>query len=283
MPVPVKSFFILIAFSAIFLFFLTTSWAAMNFTLDGIKDDLTAIDSDQEIEISFSFNNVSGDKSYYLQAAFKAKDGTRYFGWTQNERGGWYQYDEGDFTNFYLIRIEDGSKSASLKAKPDNQSSYFKGSGEYILKLFRFTEGGSKTASDNQVELAIREPTTTPTFTPTPEPEEESEEESVSPTATSTSSPTPTPTPRAVEVIGATLSGEVLGKEEASQQALYPWEATEGAEEEEATSAKKSISPLIFLGLGFVFLSAAAYRLWYTFYRKGMTKDETKEKSKIVD
>ena len=120
--------------------------------------------------------------------------------------------------------------------------------------------------------------------TPTPEPEEENEEESASATPTPTSTPIPTPTPKAVKAMGATLSGEVLGEEEASPEAFYPWEATdEAAAAQEATASKKGILPLALLILGLAFLGGAAYwgwhRLWYTQMSGGTKKKKEDEVS----
>jgi hypothetical protein len=279
MPVPVKSFFLLIAFSAIFLFSPGVVFAQV--VINEILPDPT--DGSDWIEL---YNTTNQDV----------------------DLNGWIVDDEGTKTNMLEIgeitigahafwfsevgsRLNKGGDTIYLinnQGLTVDEYQYTASPG-LDISLGRMPDGGDWGTCDPPTPEAenqciIPTPIPTPSSTPTPEPEEESEEESVSPTSAPTSSPTPTP--KAVKVIGATLSGEVLGKEEASQQALYPWEATEGGEEEgEATSVKKSISPLIFLGLGLVFLSAAAYRLWYTFYRKGMTKgkDEIKEKSKIID
>lgn len=86
---------------------------------------------------------------------------------------------------------------------------------------------------------------------------------------------TPTPTLKIVPaptkkpaVKTASDSGEVLGEEESSPAAFYPWEATEEEKinQESTPSAKNKLLPKIFLGAGFSFLFGVAFWLWYNFY-----------------
>jgi len=93
--------------------------------------------------------------------------------------------------------------------------------------------------------------------------------------STSTPTPTPTPTPTLRQTIipsltpkatikTASKSGEVLGEEEATLSAFYPYEATEGAKENETTSsAKNKLWPKIFLVVGLLFVFAGAFWGWY--------------------
>ncbi len=91
---------------------------------------------------------------------------------------------------------------------------------------------------------------------------------SVSPTPTPKATVTPSLTPKVISKT-ASDSGEVLGEEVATLSAFYPYQASDGAEENEASlSAKNRIFPKVFLvsGLLIIFVSAfwAWYRLWYT-------------------
>lgn len=112
-------------------------------------------------------------------------------------------------------------------------------------------------------------PSPSPSPSPTPSPSQ-SQSPTLSPSPqTETNShldeaPSPTPTPKPVKVVGATLLGEILG-EESSPAAFYSWEASEEAEDQEATEASKtSFLPKLFLGLGLGFLFASGFYLWYT-------------------
>ncbi len=93
----------------------------------------------------------------------------------------------------------------------------------------------------------------------------------VSSSGDSTTTPTPiqTPTPKpTTQKTPAPKSspGEILG-EKTDTTSFFPWEATEeGEEEKEATSSKKGILPLVFLGSGLAVLGGAAYWAWYNLY-----------------
>ncbi len=84
-----------------------------------------------------------------------------------------------------------------------------------------------------------------------------------------TSSPSPSPSPKPIKVIGLSLSGGVLGEEKASEAGFFLWEATEEAENQEATGASESkFIPKLFLGLGLVFLIISGCCVWYTQLKK---------------
>ncbi|HUS51994.1 MAG TPA: hypothetical protein VMX77_00845, partial [Candidatus Bathyarchaeia archaeon] len=84
----------------------------------------------------------------------------------------------------------------------------------------------------------------------------------------------PLPTSKSLVEKSTSSAGKVLGGETLATASFYPWEATEEAEEEEATSSGKKVLPLIFLGLGLAILGSSSYWLWYTFYRKGIDKSK---------
>lgn len=150
----------------------------------------TSIAEDQEIEatVNLSLQN-QGNKIYYLEGAFKREGGTNYFGQTWNDTD-WVGYSStnADKSLKSITTTSEGSWSGVLKIKLDTTSSQLTGSGNYILKINRFTSSGSSpTASDNEATLAvIVNSTPTPTATPTP---------TNTPTPTPTSTPTPTKSP----------------------------------------------------------------------------------------
>jgi len=89
-------------------------------------------------------------------------------------------------------------------------------------------------------------------------------------TPSSISNQTPSPiaisisNPKPIKVTGAALLGKVLG-EESSPAGFYPWEATEEAENQEATGAPKTqFIPKLFLCSGLVFLVVSGLYLWFT-------------------
>jgi len=273
----------------IFLLFPEKVFGEMVFKFDGIESNPESIEYDQEVKLNFSFKDVNPPKTYYLEAAFKHIDGTRYFGWTKNDREQWYQYEEDALANFFKFEINESSKSGSLFAKPDHESTYFKGSGKYFLKLYKITEGGSKEGS-NAIEITINGPTLTPTpeptetpqptDTPTPGPTD-------TPTPTTTSAPTSTPTPKAsltptkkptpslTLTPTATPSGEILGQE-ASESALGQLSDEDNKatpSSEGSGNIKKIIFPAvaIIVGIGFIGFSV------FSFLKGRRQKEEPEE------
>ena len=130
---------------SLFFFFASSCFAAIELQIDGIKDNLTEINYDQEIQINTSLTGVSGKKEYYLEALFTfSSGGPRYFGSTLGSDGNWYSYGE-NYNNFLKIETnEDGDWSGILKAKPNKDAEGFKGTGEYILKLTRYVTTNNK-------------------------------------------------------------------------------------------------------------------------------------------
>ncbi|MCJ7792793.1 MAG: hypothetical protein MUP45_02350 [Candidatus Marinimicrobia bacterium] len=89
-----------------------------------------------------------------------------------------------------------------------------------------------------------------------------------SPATSSQSSSTFTPSLKPIKVIGAILSGEILG-EESTAAGFYPWEATEEGEGQEATeNAKIQSLPKIIFVLGLIFLLSAAAHFCYNSRRE---------------
>lgn len=156
----------------------------------------TSISSDQEIEatINLTLQN-QGNKVYYLEGAFKREGATNYFGVSWNDID-WVNYtsSNNDKSLKSITTSPEGSWSGVLKTKLDTNSSQFTGSGNYILKINRFTATGSTpTSSDNEITLAI---TALPTDTPTPtQPPTSTPTQTQTPTPTPTKTLTPTPTP----------------------------------------------------------------------------------------
>lgn len=146
-----------------------------------IGDAPNNLNYSEEFNVSVNLNGAPKNTTYYLQVAFTAPENPAYFGYTQKNDGSWYKYGE-TYDNFYQITIdEEGSWSGKIKGKPDSEDKDFKGSGNYILKVGRFTTSGkSHDWSDNSLTLNIQAPP--PSSTPIP-------------TVTPTSKPTPTPKP----------------------------------------------------------------------------------------
>lgn len=266
-----KTYFIAVIF-VIFFLFPEKVFGEMVFKFDGIESNPESIEYNQEVKLNFSFEDVNPPKIYYLEAAFKHIDGTRYFGWTKNDREQWYQYEEDALTNFFKFEINESGKSGSLFAKPDYESTYFKGTGKYFLKIYKITEGGSKEGS-NAIEITINSPspTPTPTFTPTPEPTEilpppdpTSTPTPIPPTATPLP-PTPTPTKKLTPTPTIIEKGEVLASSSGAIEENGPFtlgeQQAEGETAETASDKKNYLFPASagILGLGFIGFSVFSF------------------------
>jgi len=263
------SFFI---FTAVFLFFVfpTISLAAMSFTVDEIVGNPKELPVGEELKVKVSFSGVSGEKQYYLFLAFrKPESGAYNFGFTQNNDGDWIKYGD-SFDNFYKIEIKESSWSGILKVRSDYEAKGFKDEGEYQIRAGRYVSSDNASWTENQdLRIVLKAPTLTPTptliLTPTPEPINNPTPTPKPPTSTPTPKQTVTPslTPKPTSKT-ASESGEVLGEEVATLSAFYPYEATEGAGENEATSsAKNKLWPKVFLVVGLLLVFASAFWGWY--------------------
>ncbi len=185
----VKLKYTVIAISLL-LFPLFHSSVSAAMSLD-IKSGPEKINLDEEAEIEVAFSSSQKKTIYYLQTAFTVSGKTAYFGYTQKNDGSWHNYSE-SFDNFFQITTdEEGSWSGKLKGKPDVQDNDFKGSGDYLVKIGRFTSSGkSHDWSDNSWDIEIIAPpaTLTPTKIPT-----------VKPTVKPTNTPKPIMTKEAVQ------------------------------------------------------------------------------------
>lgn len=176
------------------------------------------INFDQEFEILVNLLNASHNTDYYFQVALTSADYPAYFGYTQKEDGTWYKYTE-NYDLFYKITTSsEGSWSGKLKGKPDFEDNNFKGSGQYVLKIGRFTSSGkSHYWSDNSLALNINGPSPTPTYTPTPT---NSPTPTPEPSSTPTPTSSPTPKPNNTPTNTPTLKPTVKPTNKASLSAL---------------------------------------------------------------
>lgn len=117
----------------------------------------TSINSANDIlTIEASASGLSNTQ--YLQAAFtKEGEASNYFGFTKNLAGDWYKYKPSptsdDLTKyFYSFVPNSGTWSGQLQVKVDLDDSGYKGSGNYLLKLFKPT---SSSKSENSIKIAV--------------------------------------------------------------------------------------------------------------------------------
>lgn len=252
----------------LFLFFIFVSdILAVTIQISGAPATLSE-EEEFSLNVAIQGSKSIANKNYYLEAAFTKKDSSpSYFGWTKNNNEEWYNHGS-NFSDFYKITMSpEASWSGTLKVKPDLTDSSFKGSDDYWLSVFRYTEGGSKGSDDcNQLLVFINHQESDPSPNPSPSPQSTSPSPSPSPSISPFPSPTPisaTPPPSLSPEPSPTESnnkdeetdftGEVFGATENSE------EEDENNEEKEEEEKKKLSIPLIISITGIVFLGAASF------------------------
>lgn len=188
--------------AVIFLFFPKSASAAISFTISNPVQQGEEVSFD--VSLSGLTSNSCNEGSCYLQAAFTFPSPIRYFGFTKNHGGELYEYiSKPSITyiqsTFFTFQPIDGAWSGQLSLKINFESPYYKGSGEYNIKAWRYsgkTSNGPSGEADNTLTISIEEsptptPTPTPTSTPTPTPTQKT---TSTPTKTPTSTTTPKPT-----------------------------------------------------------------------------------------
>jgi len=173
-----------------FILFFTVNVGAVNFT---VGTDISELNESEALVLEVEVSDLSSCTTCYLQAAFKSVR-NKYLGQTKNNLGSWYKYESepapSDIKNYYFsFQPVEGGWTGNIHAKIDKEDGDFKGSGEYYVKVKRFTGESSSGSWSNEVLVNIIAPSATPlpSNTPTKIPTN-----TATPKATSTSRPTPT-------------------------------------------------------------------------------------------
>lgn len=152
-----------------FLVFPSNVYAEFTFTIPQ-----TTITDEQEIDASITLSlQGQGNKTYYLEGALKKEGSTNYFGLTWNDSS-WVKYTASNYTTLKSITVDSTGKwNGIVKVKIDKSSSLFTGNGNYVLRMKRFTSGGSNYWADNDIALTVTlpsSPTPIPSSPPTSAP-----------------------------------------------------------------------------------------------------------------
>lgn len=150
---------------------------------------------DESFTLSVSMDGLSINTIYRLRIVFSKSGTSNYFGSTFNGTE-WYNGTPSpiNYAKFLSISTDtDGKWSGSIQGKIESSDSNFKNeSGDYDLKVGRYTENGSSATWSNISSVNITAPTPTPSPTPDPTPTPTPESESTQ-KPDPTNSPTPTP------------------------------------------------------------------------------------------
>lgn len=259
------------------LIFTPSVLAAQSLSITNIP---STIDRSQEFSINASLV-CSGCSDSYLRGVFYPS-GTSYFGYTQDNNGNWSNAPGSGCTTYFKIAQSDlqgGSWSGVLKFKPDKDSPYYNGPGEYLFKVGRYTSScSSPSVWSTETTIAITGPTPTPTPSPISTPIPTSSPTSV-PTVTPrpTSTPTIKPSISPVNIVtpSPTLLRDVLGEQDVStsseelNSSLSPTDSP-SASSNKGSSHQNIILIFIFIIAGSLIACAVGY---FAFDRFNSPKD----------
>lgn len=245
-------------------FILSSPVFAVSVTISNTPSSIT----DQPFNIDVSVSGAQAGTNY-LRANLFPTGTTKYFGFTNN---GTTFVNGSDYSQYFSIPIDSsGNWSDTIQAKLDIDSSYYTGAGTYSLKVRRYTQSGSSYTWSNEVTLNINfatpsptpAPTPIPSPTPTPVPSSTPIPKKITTQTISTQTPTPTtiPSPKNTPVAKA-------NKEYNSPTPAFVAGASSSATTSAQVSVKnqKQVSPMVWIGLIFIFAGASS--LGYIYWKK---------------
>jgi hypothetical protein len=253
----------LIAFF-IFLIFAKGVFAA---TQVSVSDVPSGINESGEFEASVLLLCSGCTTDSYLRGVFYPS-GSSYFGYTKDNSGNWSNVSGSSCTSYFKIfssdLSKDGTWSGKLVFKPDTESSYYNGSGEYLFKVGRYTPSCGSPTWSLESTISIVGPTKTPTPLPTSTP---TNTQTPTKTPTLTKSPTPSPVPSA-NPTGSSFTEDVLGENTGSDSSLLTSEPTRILSIKQQNPNTKVV---IILVIGSVFLIVCVI-LWILIREKKIFK-----------
>lgn len=133
-----------------------------------IKDIPPEINSDQEFELSASVVLPKDpNQAFYLKAAFKKSGSSNYFGETFSN-GEWVKNGASYSKQFKIQTDSSGKWEGKIKLRPDSEDSGFEESGDFLLKVGRYSDSGSGPSWSNELNIKINK-----IDKPSPSPSEE--------------------------------------------------------------------------------------------------------------
>jgi hypothetical protein len=184
--------------------------------------------------ISFSISNPVREGDYFIidaslsgiastsafvQGMFTATSSSSYFGYTWGQNEEWVNYVGNTNKDFIIQNFPILQRDVMQKiwVRPNYEDSAYKGPGDYLLKLKRYTGASdNSTGTDAFITVTLTEPLPTSSPTPTEEPTNTPDPTSIStPNPTKTPTPTPTksltisPKPIIYKSVNATLSATI--------------------------------------------------------------------------
>ena len=155
--------------------FSTPTFAAITFSISNPQYQ------EEEISVDVSLSGLTSSScsgSCYLQGALTSTTVNKYFGFTKNNSGGWYEYVGSPDTSYiqstFFSFPFQATWSGKLTLKSNSNDPDYNGPGNYNLKVWRYTgkstsyAGVSNSLLVNVTGPATPSPTATPTQTTPP-------------------------------------------------------------------------------------------------------------------
>ncbi|PIV01706.1 hypothetical protein COS54_00655, partial [Candidatus Shapirobacteria bacterium CG03_land_8_20_14_0_80_39_12] len=140
-----------------FLFLFIFSHDVLAVSLEN-QSSQTSLNKGEELIVNTVLNiNATDGTVYYLRGIFYKTGTNNYCGYTWNGSSwfkGPYTTNE-DWKNFLSVTVNNDSWNGTIKVKIDEEDPGCLDSGEYKLKIQRFTNGSSSPNTDPQNELTL--------------------------------------------------------------------------------------------------------------------------------
>lgn len=188
-----KYFSLLLTTCLVFFLFPKSAHSAITLNISNLEK------GESNFSLDATLSGISSSSNCYVQVVITAPGSPHYFGQTWSSKGEWFKYISSPAKEYIVenfVKLEnDQTTKIIFNTDPDDED--YKGPGEYLVKLNRYTGGASSSAGDsNSLTINVADPiptsdptiiiTETPTNTPT---------STTTPTNAPTKTPTPTPTP----------------------------------------------------------------------------------------
>ena len=271
------------------LLFLNTPkiYAAISFSISNPQTDGESVTFDVSI-IGLTSSSCSNGICY-LQAAFTNPSQTRYFGFTQNHNGQWYQYDgspgaENIESTFFSFQPQDGSWLGKLTIKVDVEDPDYGGPGTYNIKAWRYSGKSDSYSGDSDNTFSVQLTSSAPEPSPT---SQNTTSQSSSSTSSKSKSPSPTPkiSPSPTSKTQSSKTTSVLGSSQSQESTKSPVteislraSPTPSAEPKAEESSNKIKIAGAVAGSGAIVMGVSVgLYLWYR--KRLVTRSENKEQT----